>query len=331
MSMRPQAHDIIRTWAFYTVLKSWIHHRALPWPDAVISGHVQAQGGVKISKSKGNAPIDPVEVVTKHGADAVRFWALSAKLGTDYVFSEDDVSAGRKLCMKLWNASRLVLGHLQGYDPAGPRAPERAVDRGIRLRFAQTAAEATELLDAYEFGLAKKRVEEFFFGDLCDQWLEMAKDRLYDTSPESAAVRRSTQACAFDVLYGTLRLLSPFIPHVAEVVHQAYFRGATGQAVLSRAPWPGESRPAGEEPALSAYALATQVLGGVRRWRSENKVSPGKTLGRARVLLPAATNGAWPSVEADVRAAGRVTTFETAPGPAGATEAAVEVLEGPVS
>ena len=331
MSLRPQAHDIIRTWAFYTILKSWIHHKALPWPDAMISGHVQAAGGVKISKSKANAPVDPVATVQKHGADAVRYWALSAKLGTDYVFSEEDVAGGRKLCVKLWNASRLVLGHLAGFDPAAPRAPERPVDRGIRLRFAQTAAEATDLLDAYEFGLAKKRVEEFFFGDLCDQWLEMAKDRLYDTSPESAAVRRSTQACAFDLLYGTLRLLSPFVPHVAEIVHQAHFRAATGEKVLSRAPWPKETRPATDDAGLAAFALATQALGSVRRWRSEQKVSPAKPLVRARVSIPAAAQGSWPAVEADVKAAGRVQAFEAVAAPADALEASVEVLEGPAA
>src|SRR5262249_35950302 len=154
----------------------------------------------------------------------------------------------------------------------------------------------------------------------------MAKDRLYDTTPEAARVRRSTQACAFDVLYGTLRLLSPFVPHVAEAVHQAHFRGATGEAVLSRAPWPtdlwdAQSRPAGESPAAAAYALAVQGLTGIRRHRSEQKISPAKALGRVRVLLPAGAEAPWRDVEADVKAAGRVQVFEVGAAPAGQIEA----------
>ncbi|MGI8720771.1 MAG: valine--tRNA ligase, partial [Geodermatophilaceae bacterium] len=132
MDLRPQAHDIIRTWAFYTILKSWIHHRDVPWRDAMISGHVQAPGKVKISKSKGNAPADPNELVAKHGADATRYWALSARLGTDYVYSEEDLASGRSLCVKLWNAARLVLSTLEGFDARAPRAEGRGVDRWIR-------------------------------------------------------------------------------------------------------------------------------------------------------------------------------------------------------
>jgi valyl-tRNA synthetase len=330
MSLRPQAHDIIRTWAFYTIAKSWIHHRALPWGDVMVSGHVQAPGKEKISKSKGNAPTDPNVLVEKHGADAVRYWALSAKLGNDYVFSEEDLAAGRRLCVKLWNAARLVLGHLAGYDPAGERAPARAVDRGIRERLDETAAEATRLLDGYEFGLAKQRVCDFFWGDLCDHWLEMVKDRLYDASPEAATTRRSAQATAHDVLWGTIRLLAPFVPHVAEAVHQERFRATEGIASVTRAPWPEGAPAPAEGSALPAWRVAVEALSGVRKWRSENKVSPAKPIPKARVRLPAAAAALWLEVEADVRSAGRVEAFEVAA--AGDGEAvAVEVLTPPAA
>ncbi len=330
MSLRPQAHDIIRTWAFYTIVKSWIHHRALPWADAMISGHVQAQGAVKISKSKSNAPTDPTELVRAHGADAVRYWALSAKLGSDYVYSEEDLAAGRRLCVKLWNAARLVLSHLAAFDPTATRGKGRAVDAWIRRRFDETAAEATRLLDAYEFGLAKERIERFFWGDLCDNWLEMVKDRLYDAAPERATDRRAAQALAYDVLHGVVRLLAPFVPHVAEAVYQAGFAAREGVVSVGRAPWPDPGTlPEPDEAVTGAGETAVAVLKAVRRWRSERKVSPAARIGAVRVTLAPDAAKRFPEVEADVGAAGRVGRFEVVPGAADLVEPLLEVLEGP--
>lgn len=331
MTVRPQAHEIIRTWAFYTIAKSWMHHRQVPWSDAMISGWVLAPDREKISKSKGNAPTDPRVLIEKHGADAVRYWALSAKLGTDYAFNEEDLASGRGLCVKLWNAAKLVLAHLADFDPAGPRPAERPVDRGLRLRYARAAAEATELLDAYEFGLAKKRVEELFRGDLCDLWLEMAKDRFYDRTPEGAGSRRAAQATAYAVFYGVLRLLAPFVPHTVEALHQAHFRGTEGVASVTRAPWPAEERPAADDPGLAAFDAAAVALSAVRRWRSEHKVSPAKAIPRARLTLPPAAFAVFAEVEADVRSAGKVAVLEAVRGPDGADAASIEVLEAPAA
>ncbi len=330
MSMRPQAHEIIRTWAFYTIVKSLVHHQDVPWDVAMVSGLVLDPNRDKISKSKGNNPTEPKTLLDKHGVDAVRYWALSGRVGTDYPFNEDDLASGRRLAMKLWNASKLVLGHLSDFDPAAPRAPERPVDLGVRLRLAATVADATGMLDAYEFGLAKKRIEEFFWNDLCDNWLEMSKDRLYDLAPERAPERRAAQATAHDVLSTVLRLLAPFVPHVTEAVHQARFRATEGEASVTRAAWPTDASPATDDPALVAWGTAVRALSAVRRWRSENKVSPGKPLGRVRFHLPVADATVFASVEADVRSAGRVLAVETAPVADGATDVAVTILEGPV-
>lgn len=331
MTVRPQAHEIIRTWAFYTIAKSWMHHRQVPWADAMISGWVLAPDREKISKSKGNAPTDPRVLIDKHGADAVRYWALSAKLGTDYAFNEEDLASGRGLCVKLWNAGKLVLTHLADFDPTAPRAPERPVDRGMRLRYARAAAEATELLDAYEFGLAKKRVEELFRGDLCDLWLEMAKDRFYDRTPEGAGSRRAAQATAYEVFHGILRLLAPFVPHTAEALYQAHFGAAERTASVTRAAWPTESRPADDDPGLKAFDAAATALSAVRRWRSEHKVSPAKAIPRARLTLPPAAHAELAAVAADVASAGKVVALEAVCGPEGAEAATIEVLEPPAA
>jgi valyl-tRNA synthetase len=330
LSMRPQAHEIIRTWAFYTITKSWLHHRAIPWETAMISGLMLDPNREKISKSKGNNPADPKLLLGRHGADALRYWALSARLGTDYPWNEEDMASGRRLAMKLWNASKLVLGHLADHDPAAPRVLD-PVDAGVLERLAATVADATELLDAYEFGLAKKRIEEFFWNDLCDNWLEMAKDRLYEQDPAKASARAGAQATAAALLRGTLRLLSPFVPHVVEAIHQAGLRERDGVPVLARAAWPTGPRPTADGPHLLAWDTAVRALAAVRRWRSEHKVSPGKALGRVRFLLPDADAGRFPAVAGAVRSAGRVLAMETAGATAGATEVGVEVLEGPVA
>ncbi|MFV1958731.1 MAG: valine--tRNA ligase, partial [Planctomycetota bacterium] len=226
MTMRPQAHDIIRTWAFYTIVKSWIHFRDVPWHEVMISGHVQAPGRTKISKSKGNAPTDPNGMIERHGADAVRYWALSATLGNDYVYSEEDLKQGRRLAVKLWNAARLAKRHLEGFDRRAVRAEPRPMDRWIRSRLAQAREIATDHLDVYEFGIAKGDVERFFWSDLCDNYLEMIKNRLHvedDAGAEARASREAARAGLHDALYGVIRLFAPFVPHVCEAIWRDLF------------------------------------------------------------------------------------------------------------
>jgi valyl-tRNA synthetase len=299
----------------------------------MVSGHVQAPGKVKISKSKGNAPADPRDLVERHGADATRYWALSARLGTDYVYSDEDLASGRALCVKLWNAARLVASTLDGFDPRAPRTPpSRAVDRWILARARDTARQAAGYLDAFEFGLAKMAVEGYFRSDLCDNWLEMAKSRLYDRAPGAASERAAAQGVAYDALQAAVRMLGPFVPHVAEAVHQALFRAAEGVVSVARAPWPAAGRaPAPEAtPQDGEGELAVAVLTLVRRWRSERKVSPGKAIPRARLTLSAQAAETFRSVEPDVRSAGRVEAIEVVPAPEPSVEPAFEVVEPPV-
>lgn len=305
MTMRPQAHDIIRTWAFYTVVKSWIHHEALPWQDVMVSGHVQAPGKKKISKSKGNAPTDPRTMIENHGADATRYWALSATLGNDYVYNEEDFKAGRRLCVKLWNASRFAGGHLASYDPTDDGSLERtAIDRWILGRLGDTIRLATNNLERYEFGIAKGDVERFFWNDLCDNYLEMAKNRLYDDSEEGAATRRGAQATLYDVLFSVLRLFHPFVPHVCEAVYQGIFKEREGPASLLQTTWP-QARDV-DDDAEAAGAAGVVLLTAVRRWRSEQKLSPGKPLERVHMKAAPDVFARLGEIEEAVRAAGRI-------------------------
>ncbi len=305
MSLRPQAHDIIRTWAFYTIVKSWIHHRAVPWRDAMVSGHVQAPGKQKISKSKGNAPSDPNDLVNEHGADAVRYWALSATLGNDYVYSAEDLSRGRALGVKLWNAARLAQQHLKDFVP-GRDEPAEPLDRFMRARLHATCRAVTDDLEAYEFGTAKGKVEQLFWNDLCDNYLELIKGRLHDARPERAQARRAAQAGLFDALSTIVRLLAPFVPHVCEAVWQDLFAAPLATPSVGRAPWPvapeGWADPLAESQGATALALLTAV----RRWRSEQKLSPGVPLAEATLEVGSALAPHVAAVEADVKAALRV-------------------------
>jgi valyl-tRNA synthetase len=333
MSMRPQAHDIIRTWAFYTIVKSWIHFEDVPWDVAMVSGHVQASKGVKIGKTKGNAPSDPRELVEAHGADATRYWALSATLGNDYVYNEDDFKQGRRLCVKLWNAAKLAANHLAGFEREAAVGAPRPIDTAIRARLADTVRLASADLDRYEFGIAKGVIERFFWNDLCDNYLEMIKNRLYDETPDGAEAREAARAGLADVLSGVVRLLAPFVPHVCEIVYQGLLRDGKAAAVaIGRAPWPSAEPPPGSEEAQHDWDAAVAVLTTVRRWRSEEKVSPGKPLARVAVTTTPSLAERLPRVLGDVRAAGRIERLDVSVDEALAEgEVRLDAVERPAS
>jgi valyl-tRNA synthetase len=252
-------------------------------------------------------------MVEAHGADAVRYWSLSATLGSDYVYNEDDLRQGRRLCVKLWNAARFARRHLEGFDPARADAAAQPVDRWIRDRLAAVRDLATRRLDAYEFGLAKADIERFFWNDLCDNYLEMVKNRLYDESDEGAVARDAARAGLYDALHGVVRLLAPFVPHVSEAVYLDLFARREGKPSVAVAPWPTEAEYRRDAEAETAGTAAVALLTGVRRWRSEHKVSPGKPLASVALRAAPAVCEQARTVLADVKAAGRIETLRLEP------------------
>ncbi len=207
--LRPQAHDIIRTWAFYTIAKAWFHFEQIPWRDIAISGHAQDAGGRKISKSKGHV-VTPAEMVDKYTADGLRYWSSGCKLGTDTLYDETKLGEGRKLINKLFNATKFALRHLIDFDPLerGPmvRSSTQPADHGragssifsdtdhgsalrelityptdvwLIQRLNATIEKATKANDEFEFAEAKQAAEDFFWADFCDNYLELSKGRLY--------------------------------------------------------------------------------------------------------------------------------------------------------
>ncbi len=224
MDLRPQAHDIIRTWLFTTILRSHLDHDELPWRNAAISGWVLDPDRKKMSKSKGNV-VTPMHLLEEHGADAVRYWAANGRPGTDTAFDAQQMKVGRRLAVKLLNASKFALADL----PPQGETLTHPLDRAVVGRLAAVVEDATRSFEEYDYARALQRAEELFWW-FCDYYLELVKGRRYDAAPEAAAsVSRALRLS----LSSFQRLFAPFLPFVCEEVWSWWREGS-----VHRAPWP---------------------------------------------------------------------------------------------
>jgi valyl-tRNA synthetase len=259
MDLRPQSHEIIRTWLFYTVLRGELEHGELPWSDTTISGWILDPDRKKMSKSKGNA-LTPMGLLEQHGADAVRYWAASARLGVDTAFDEQQMKVGRRLAIKLLNASRFVLTM-----EAEPGEVTDPLDRSMLATLEGIVAVATEAFEGYEHAKALAATERCFW-NFTDDYLELVKHRAYGgAGPEAAG---SAIAALRAALATFLRLFAPFLPYVTEEVWSWWREGS-----VHRASWPepGELPAADGDPAV--LDVAATVLGAVRKSKALRKVS----------------------------------------------------------
>lgn len=270
MSLRTQAHEIIRTWAFYTIVKSLYHTGKLPWRDIMICGFVMARRGEKFSKSKDNANLSPKALIERHSADALRYWAASARLGTDTLFSEDELKVSARFLTKLWNAARFSLTHLEDYHG---EKPEKllSIDRWIMERCRETTRCMREHLDAYEVGLARHELDDLFWHDFCDHYLEIVKDRLYKPDLHGHDARLSAQFALSDSLLHLLKLYAIFVPHITEEIYQHGFRTQEGALSLHQTLWPPQE--AISRDILEFGQTICSIIGEVRRYKSERSLS----------------------------------------------------------
>jgi valyl-tRNA synthetase len=305
MDVRPQAHDIIRTWLFDTVLRSHLEFDTLPWRNAAISGWVLDPDRKKMSKSKGNV-VTPMALLEEHGSDGVRYWAASGRPGADTAFDTGQMRVGRRLAIKILNASKFVLSKP---EPRG--AVTAAVDRGLLTGLARLVRESTIDLEQYNYARVLERNETFFWS-FCDDYLELVKGRRYgDQGPELAASANGALVGALSVM---LRLFAPFLPFVTEEVWSWWREGS-----VHRARWPTSQEvvacatPAVEDDrAVEALQFAAAVLGAIRRKKSEEQRPLKTPASRVRVAAPAALLSLLPEVEADLRAAGLIQQIDTA-------------------
>lgn len=275
LTLRPQAHDIIRTWAFYSMVKSAYHFDSIPWKKAMISGFVIAeQKGKKISKSKGNAPSSPEELLDIHGADTLRYWSCSAKLGSDYTFNEQDLKSARKLLTKIWNASRFTLGHLIDYKKQSLSCITfETIDKWVFSKLYSIIKKADEYLNAFEFGIAKNEIERFFWNIFCDNYIEIVKDRLYHPEIHGEDKRLSAQTSLYHVLLTILKLFSPFLPHITEELYQIYFKSFEESKSIHLSKYPEAHEFDFHEESFHKGECLVSAISYIRRYRTENKMS----------------------------------------------------------
>jgi valyl-tRNA synthetase len=332
MDVRPQAHDIIRTWLFSTMLRAEYEHGSLPWKNAAISGWVLDPDRKKMSKSKGNV-VTPLALLEEHGSDGVRYWAASGRPGADTAFDAGQMKVGRRLAIKLLNASKFVLtpldktrgdrehvdrtafGETQGdrarvqrAQPGMRAAVTSIVDRGLLTNLARLVRESTDDLERYQYTRVLERTETFFWF-FCDNYLELVKSRRYGDHGEALALSANTTLLtSLSVL---LRLFAPFLPFATEEIWSWWQPGS-----VHKASWPSEDEilevaGVADDRGVQALQMAAQVLGDIRKKKSEGQRPLKTPVARVVIRAPEDKLALLVDVEQDLRASGQIQQVDT--------------------
>jgi valyl-tRNA synthetase len=303
MDVRPQAHDIIRTWLFSTVVRAHFEHGHVPWSNAAISGFILDPERKKISKSKGNV-VTPAALFDEFGSDAIRYWSGSARLGVDAAFDTGQMKIGRRLSIKLLNASKFALGF--GALDGDLAAVQHPLDRSLLARLADVVEGATRAFDRYDHSRALEATETFFW-TFCDDYVELVKERAYgERGDEAAASARASLAIALSV---QLRLLAPFLPFATEEIWSWWQDGS-----VHRQLWPTAAEVAVDEGEVRLLPLVGDALSQVRKAKSEAKVSMRTDVAAVVVRGTPADVELVAMAADDLRSAGKIgeLTFDSA-------------------
>jgi valyl-tRNA synthetase len=300
--VRPQAHDIIRTWAFYTIAKALLHENQVPWKHVVISGFVLDPDRKKMSKSRGNV-VTPLPLVELYGADAIRYWAGSARLGVDAAMDEQVFKVGKRLVTKLFNAGKFALAQS---GPVHPIASE--LDRAFAARLSELVASATRAFEDWNHAQALQETEQFFWSRYTDAYLELAKLRARDESAEGVAGRGSAVATLRLGLSVLLRLFAPFLPYITEEVWSWHFAAQSGVPSIHRAPWPSALDFEGVGPPAEPESLeiAMACLAAIHKAKADASVAAGREVERLTIAANPKTLAKLARVAGDVLSAARV-------------------------
>jgi len=266
-SLRPQAHDIIRTWAFYTIVKSYLHEKKLPWKNIMISGYVTLNKE-KMSKSKGNV-ILPQEVINKFCTDALRFGAAGSKPGEDADYQEKDILLGKKFVIKLLNASRFVFINLKNYKPKKPKKLE-IIDKLFLEKLNSLIKKTTDSFQGYNYSKARLKIEDFFWHVFCDNYLEIIKWRVYNGNKQE---KESAFYTLYNALLTIIKLVSPITPFITEEIYQNHFKNNEKEKSIHVSSWPAEFPSRENKKEGGIFELLVDLISRIRQEKTKAKKS----------------------------------------------------------
>lgn len=304
--LRPQGHDIITTWAFYTTVKALLHQDSIPFHNLAISGWCLAPDKSKMSKSVGNV-ITPEQTLQNHSVEAIRYWSANFKLGRDTVYSEELLKTGKRTLTKLWNASRLVAMHVKDFTPSHATAADAVAhevihapfDRWIIGQMHQTIETAKQNLTDYDYTAALEAIEKFFWKDYCDNYLELAKGRLYGDLG-SAQDSLSAKHTLYYVHHALLSLFAPFFPYITEELYHDLYPVQAKQttSIHRRGGWPDSTHYPYSDMIAEQANGALDIVSAVRKMKSANNMSMRVPIAMLHVSSVPDQNNVWEQIEA---------------------------------
>jgi len=281
MSMRSHAHEIIRTWTFYSIVKSLYHTGQVPWKNLMISGFVLAKKGEKISKSKNNAKMSPNELLDIYGADMIRYWTASNKLGTDTWFDTKEIEGSKRFINKLWNSAKFVDMHIKDVD-LDEKVELKSIDKWLLSRCHETFENYKKQMDNYEMGLARQEIDKFFWNDLCDNYLEIVKERLYNTDYNYGNSHKAAQQTLAKVFLEVLKMYSPFVPHITEYIYQELYKSKNKDELLSTSEF---LELPFDEKYIKFGDAVKKVVGDVRKYKAEHNLSMKDSIDELTIFM----------------------------------------------
>jgi valyl-tRNA synthetase len=308
MDVRPQSHEIIRTWAFYTITKAWMHENQIPWKNVVISGWILDPDRKKMSKSKGNV-VTPNTLLETYSSDAVRYWSARARLGVDTAYDEKIFKNGQKLVTKLFNASRFVLSQLDGIDSKSDlenSVVTEQLDLALLEEIRKVVEEATSALERFEYAVSLQITESAFWS-FCDSYLELVKQRAYQK--EDLSGYRSAQVTLYFALRAFVRLLAPVLPYVTEEIWSWKFAALEQSRSVHQASWPkaSEFSDLRKPDATEILNVAKEILAGVHSVKSTAQKSLRWPLDSLEIIGAEADISRVKLVLSDLSRAARIT------------------------
>lgn len=278
MSLRPQSHDIIRTWAFYTILRGLLLTGKKPFNDIMMGGFILAPDGTPMHASKGNV-IDPLEILENYGSDAIRYYAANCALGKDNAFRWKDVTEGVRAVRKLWFLETLIskglplkLSEFEKFDPE----MLHTIDRWVLARYNRVLAETTESMDNFNFDKARKAVINFMWHEVADHYMEAVKHRVYKGND------LALQYTLYNVGLGICKFLAPLLPHVTEEIYQNYFREIEGNKSIHISSWPDTAYD--DSSALEQGQIIVDIISALRRWKSESGLPLNREIEQVEII-----------------------------------------------